>query len=73
MKRAFSFMKGIMWGGLVGAAVGLLLAPSSGDRLQSQLRERAETIQEEVNRAAAARRAELEQQLATLRGPKQVE
>jgi gas vesicle protein len=70
MKRALSFMRGIVWGGLVGAAVGMLFAPASGEELQTQLRERAETIREEVTRAAAARRAELEHELATLRAPK---
>ena len=70
MKRAMSFMRGIVWGGLVGAAVGMLFAPASGEELQTQLRERAETIREEVTHAAAARRAELEHELANLRAPR---
>ncbi len=73
MKRALSFIKGMFWGGLVGATVAMLFAPTSGEELQTQLRERAETIREEVTQAAAARRAELEQQLATLRAPQEVE
>lgn len=70
MKSVFSFIRGVVWGGLVGAAVGMLLAPASGEEMQTQLRERAETIREEVTRAAAARRAELEHELATLRAPR---
>ena len=73
MRSLFSFIKGFFWGGLVGASVAMLFAPASGEELQTQLRERADRIQEEVTQAAAARRAELEQQLATLRTPKQTQ
>lgn len=71
MKRVFSFIRGMVWGGLIGAAVGMLFAPASGEETKNQLRARAETISEEVTQAAAARRAELEQQLATLRAPRE--
>lgn len=67
MKGILSFMKGLIWGGVAGAAAALLFAPASGEDTQRRLRQRADTIREEVNQAAAARRAELEQQLATLR------
>lgn len=32
-----SFLAGVLIGGLVGAAVGLLLAPESGERLRAQV------------------------------------
>lgn len=71
MKRALSFLRGLIVGGVLGASVALILAPASGEELQKQLRERSDQIRNEVTQAAAARRAELEQQLATLRSPKQ--
>jgi gas vesicle protein len=73
MRRFFSFLTGVLVGGLVGATVAILLAPVPGKDLQVQLRERAIKLQEEVKAAAATRRAELEQQLATLRAPRRVE
>jgi gas vesicle protein len=70
MKRFINFLAGAALGGLVGAAIALLLAPKSGEALRGQLRTRGEHLQAEVRRAAAERRAELEEQLATLREPK---
>ncbi len=73
MRKFFSFLIGATLGGLVGATTALLLAPSSGIDLRSQLRDRALRVQEDVKAAAAARRIELEQQLAALRAPRKVE
>ena len=70
MKGVTSFLSGAIMGSLVGAAVALLFAPASGDDLRNQMQERVERIQEEVRRAAEDRRAELEQQLATMRAPR---
>lgn len=67
MKGILSFMKGLIWGGVAGAAAAILFAPASGEETQMRLRQRADNIRDEVNQAAAARRAELEQQLAMLR------
>lgn len=69
MRRMMSFIYGVMLGGLIGVTVGLLLAPGSGEEVRNQMMERAQQIQLEVKNAAAARRAELEQQLATMRAP----
>lgn len=69
MSRLFSFLMGVIVGGVVGAGAALLLAPVSGTELQSQMRERADYIQLEVRKAAGEKRAELEQQLAALRTP----
>jgi len=57
-------------GGLVGATMALLFTPSSGGALRDQIRDRANRVQEEVKKAAEARREELEQQLNELRSPK---
>ncbi len=55
---------GMILGALTGAAVGLLLAPESGETVQSTLRQRLNVVMEEGRRAAAERRAELEAQFA---------
>ena len=71
MRRTFSFLYGAFIGGLIGAAMGLLLAPGSGEEVRKQMKDHAEQIQLEVKNAAAARRAEMEKQLETLRAPRQ--
>jgi gas vesicle protein len=63
MRRAFSFLIGLVSGAMVGAAVTILLAPTSGQELQERVRTRVEGLIEEGKRAAAARRIELETQL----------
>ncbi len=57
-------LSGMFVGMLTGAAVGLLLAPQSGESLQGVLRRRLNEVMEEGRRAAAERRAELEAQFA---------
>lgn len=71
MNRFLSFFVGVMLGSLVGGTIAILLAPVSGEQLRVQMRDRAMTLQDEVKKAAAARRAELEQQLAAMRSPQQ--
>ena len=73
MRRSFSFLMGALVGGLVGATTAILLAPASGQDLREQLRERAFKLQDEVKAAASTRRAELEDQLRTLRAPHRIE
>ena len=70
MKRTISFLSGAVMGGLVGAILALLLTPASGDELRAQMQERSKRIQAEVKEAAAARRSELEEQLVSLRKPR---
>ncbi|HEY5671675.1 MAG TPA: YtxH domain-containing protein [Anaerolineales bacterium] len=69
MRRFMAFMMGAIMGGLVGATLALLLAPSSGTELRTQMQERVEGLREEILAAAAERRTELEEQLAALRAP----
>ncbi len=71
MRRMVSFVYGMMLGGLIGATVGLLLAPDTGEGLRNQMKARAQQAKLDVKNAAAARRTELEQQLAALRAPRQ--
>lgn len=70
MNRFLSFFVGVVSGALVGAVVAIILTPVSGEDLRIQIQERASYVQEEVKKAAAERRAELEEQLAALRSPK---
>lgn len=73
MRRVFSFLLGGFAGALVGAVLALLLAPASGDEVRGKLRERVITVREDMQTAAAARRADLERQLAQLRAPRKHE
>jgi gas vesicle protein len=70
MQRILSFLSGFIIGGAIGATIALLLTPSSGEDLRMQIQERTRQVQMEVREAAAARRAELEEQLASLRAPR---
>ncbi len=63
MRKVLNFLAGFFVGALTGAVVGLLLAPYSGTELQEQIRARFDEVMEEGEKAAAARRAELENQL----------
>ncbi len=67
MRRLISFLSGLAIGALVGATLGLLLAPSSGEELRSNVQNRYGTMQEDVRSAASERRVQLEQQLESLR------
>ena len=69
MKKFFGFLSGAIMGGLVGATLALLLAPSSGDELRGQLQERFGAFQEEISRAMDDKRVELEAKLEELRKP----
>ncbi len=70
MKKIASFLSGAIMGGLVGATLALLLAPSSGDTLRGEIRSRIATLQDELQQAAAERKIELEEYLENLRDPK---
>jgi gas vesicle protein len=70
MKSLSNFLLGAIIGGLFGATMGLLLAPSSGEELRENMQAQAQRIRNEVEQAANQRRAELEAQLAALRAPR---
>lgn len=67
MRRFMTFLAGSMCGALVGSVAALLLAPSSGDELQSRIRDQAGSIQGEIRSAYDARMAQLEAELESLR------
>lgn len=67
MRKFLSFFVGTVMGALVGATVALLLAPASGETLRGQINERLGALKQELAQAAADRRVELEEYLASLR------
>lgn len=69
MKRIWSFFSGAVMGALVGATLAILLAPSSGEDIRNQMRQRVELLQSELKDAAQSKRIELEKQLASMRNP----
>jgi len=73
MRKVFSFFMGVIMGGLVGATVAILLAPSSGEEIRGQLQQRSIRLRDEIKAVAQERRAELERELETLRAPRQKE
>ncbi len=70
MRNILGFVVGAILGSLVGASLALLLTPMPGGELRVQIKDRAVSFSDEIQAAANARRAELEQQLAQLRAPR---
>jgi len=69
MRRLFNFIFGAIIGGFVGAAAAILLAPSSGDDLKLEIRDRFKGLWDELQSAAQERKAEMEGQLQEMRKP----
>lgn len=69
MARFGSLVFGAILGGIIGAGIGILLAPKSGVAMRSQLVNYKENLRNEVRRAADQRRIELEAELTRLREP----
>jgi gas vesicle protein len=72
MNTATKFLSGLALGGLIGAGLALMFAPSSGEVLRIQIRDEIDRVQSDVRQAAVDRRAELEEQLAALRQPRPI-
>ena len=70
MRRALSFTIGTLVGALVGGLLALLFAPSSGEDLRGQIRDRAEGLVADVRQATNTKRIELQERLEALRAPK---
>ena len=73
MKHTVSFLAGAMCGALVGAVAALLLAPSSGQKLQTDARTQFDHVMADARAAADSKRVQLEAQLAALKKPRSVE
>jgi hypothetical protein len=70
MRRVFSFFIGATIGGLVGATLALLFAPTSGEEIRSKITDRAQVFAIEIRQAANTKRIELQERLEILRAPK---
>jgi gas vesicle protein len=68
MRRFTMVVAGAFFGALVGSVAALLLAPSSGEGLRRQMRQRLDDFSGEIREAYAARRTQLESELDALRG-----
>jgi gas vesicle protein len=72
MRKFGSFMLGAMLGGIVGSTLALLFAPASGEKARDEIKAYFTNLQEELNRAADEKRAELEMELHRLRSGESV-
>jgi gas vesicle protein len=71
MKKAMSFIFGAVIGGVIGGITALMLAPYSGEELQTVIKNEVDKIQIEIKEAAQKKRAELEEQLEELIHPQE--
>lgn len=63
MRKALSFIAGLLVGVVTGGSLALLLTPVPGPELQHRVQDYVNRLVEEGKAAAEARRAELETQL----------
>jgi gas vesicle protein len=63
MRKTLTFLGGLLAGGLVGGLTGILMAPSSGEKLQQEIKDYVEHLIEEGKEAAEARRLQMEAEL----------
>lgn len=67
--RIANFIAGALIGGVTGATLVMLFTPTSGEELRDQIQIQIENVKADVQAATAARRAELEAELESLRRP----
>jgi gas vesicle protein len=67
MKKFMSFMTGAILGGLIGASVVMLYAPTDGKTMQTRIKDSFIELKSDVLQAAEDRRKELNEQLNQLR------
>jgi gas vesicle protein len=70
MRRVLGFFIGATIGGLVGATLALLFAPASGEKIRTQISDRAQAFATDIQLAASTKRIELQDRLEILRAPK---
>ncbi len=73
MGKISGFLAGLMSGAIVGAVAALLLAPMSGQELQTQTRDQFDHLIDDARHAAETKRVQLEAQLEALKAPKPAE
>ena len=67
MAKVLKFMSGLLFGALVGAALVMLFAPSSGADTRQAIRDHIQAVLDEGRQAAEARRLEMMAQFETLK------
>lgn len=67
MKKATNFILGAIFGGIIGGAVVILLAPSSGEETRLAFREKFVHLRKELVLAIQEKRAELQAELENLK------
>ena len=67
MNRMIAFLSGAACGAAVGVVAALLLTPSSGDEIQTTVRDEFESLWDDAQQAVQDRRSALETQLAELK------
>ena len=72
MRRMFGFLIGVFVGGVVGSSIALLMAPESGENLRLQLRNRGQSLANDIRHSADVRRFELRNRLETMRAPREM-
>ena len=72
MRRMFGFLIGVFVGGVVGSSIALLMAPESGENLRLQLRNRGQSLANDIRHSADVRRIELRNRLETMRTPREI-
>ncbi len=72
MQRMFGFLIGVFVGGVVGSSIALLMAPESGENLRLQLRNRGQSLANDIRHSADIRRIELRNRLDTMRAPREM-
>jgi gas vesicle protein len=70
MRKFGSFILGAVFGGLLGSAVILLLAPGNGNETQNAIRERFTNLRIELGNAIAEKRSALEAELQAYKNQK---
>jgi gas vesicle protein len=72
MRRMFGFLIGVFVGGVVGSSIALLMAPESGENLRLQIRNRGQSLANDIRHSADVRRIELRNRLETMRAPREM-
>jgi gas vesicle protein len=67
MSKFVNFLAGLLFGALIGAAVALLLAPMSGERLREEAQARAEKTVDDVRASIEEERQRLQAELEALK------
>jgi len=66
VKKILSWLIGLSIGAAIGAVIIMIFVPETGEQITNRIKEGFEGAMEEARKAAATRRKELEEELATI-------